>query len=157
MIVSITQLRDATMSKGHGQLYQDVMRSGKVEWKKNTVEMNDYWSGVLNDGHGMADIRSIAMCGSALKDALKVLGFIDTTNCKCANYTKEMNANGPDWCRENIDTIVSWLKESYDAMSEERRKVMPFDPEMVSLLVVTVIDQAEEAAQKFKDEVKTAV
>ena len=34
--------------------------------------------------------------------------------CQCQSHIAEMNARGPAWCRENVDTIVDWLIEEVD-------------------------------------------
>jgi len=32
----------------------------------------------------------------------------------CSSRIAEMNARGPEWCRENVDKIVDWLIEEVD-------------------------------------------
>ena len=49
--------------------------------------------------------------GTELKKLLRRFGIEATPNCKCNARAAEMNRRGADWCRENIETIVGWLRE----------------------------------------------
>lgn len=49
----------------------------------------------------------------------KLTGETIRYNCKCGPHIVEMNARGPAWCRENVDTIVGWLEEEIERRLEE--------------------------------------
>ena len=49
-----------------------------------------------------------------------------------------MDARGPDWCLENIDQIVGWLREEH-----ERRKILlPFSAVGARVLIRTAVRNA---------------
>lgn len=54
--------------------------------------------------------------GTALKKTLRWFGIVETEGCGCGSKAATMNQNGPDWCAENIETIVGWLRDA----AEER-------------------------------------
>ena len=58
--------------------------------------------------------------GSELKKLLGKVGIHATPNCKCNKYMREMNDKGPDWCEQNIETIVDWMQE------EAKKRHLPF-------------------------------
>jgi hypothetical protein len=58
--------------------------------------------------------------GTILSKMLSKIGINSTPNCSCRRRAMEMNNRGPDWCAENIDTIVGWLRE------ESEKRKLPF-------------------------------
>ena len=48
--------------------------------------------------------------GTVLVKALKNQGVVISDNCSCKKNILEMNEKGNDWCVENIEKIVAWLK-----------------------------------------------
>ena len=50
--------------------------------------------------------------GTELKRILQAMLITPASGCGCDNQALLMNAEGPDWCEENIDTIVGWMKEN---------------------------------------------
>lgn len=58
--------------------------------------------------------------GTILSKMLGKIGINSTPNCSCRRRAIEMNNRGPDWCAENIDTIVGWLRE------EAEKRKLPF-------------------------------
>lgn len=58
--------------------------------------------------------------GTILSKMLEKIGIKSTPNCSCRRRAMEMNTRGPDWCAENIDTIVGWLRE------ESEKRKLPF-------------------------------
>lgn len=77
--------------------------------------------------------------GTELKRMLALLGFSSSPGCKCHQRALEMNERGVEWCSENLDTIVSWLKEEAD------RRRLPFSRVAASLLVRKAIRAAASA------------
>jgi hypothetical protein len=58
--------------------------------------------------------------GTILSKMLSKIGINSTPNCSCRRRAMEMNNRGPEWCSENIDTIVGWLRE------ESEKRKLPF-------------------------------
>lgn len=58
--------------------------------------------------------------GTELKGLLRRLGITPTANCACNFRAAIMDARGIDWCEENLDTIVGWLRE------EAEKRGLPF-------------------------------
>ncbi len=54
-------------------------------------------------------------CGAQLHRLIKRWTGEDIeAGCMCSSRIAEMNARGPEWCRENVDKIVDWLIEEVD-------------------------------------------
>lgn len=67
--------------------------------------------------------------GTVLSKMIKSLGIVMSDSCSCRRHAIEMNTKGNDWCEQNIDTVVSWLRE------EANRRGLPF-VDMVGKLMV---------------------
>jgi hypothetical protein len=50
-------------------------------------------------------------CGTNLKGWLKKIGIEASPTCSCNARAKAMDLQGPQWCRDNIETILDWLNE----------------------------------------------
>jgi hypothetical protein len=87
---------------------------------------------------------SAAGPGSFLKKYLSRIGITSTPNCSCNAKTKHMDTMGIEWCEQNLDTIVGWLKEE----AEKRR--LPFVLWPTRLLVKKAIAAAKKAAAKTR-------
>jgi hypothetical protein len=83
--------------------------------------------------------------GSFLKKYLSRIGITSTPNCSCNAKAKHMDTMGIEWCEQNLDTIVGWLKDE----AEKRR--LPFVPWPARLLVKKAIAAAKKAAAKTRD------
>lgn len=49
--------------------------------------------------------------GTELKNILQKMGVQQKPNCLCGHRMREMDANGVEWCRENLEMIVKWIEE----------------------------------------------
>lgn len=58
--------------------------------------------------------------GTELKKLLSRIGIRAKPNCSCNRRAKVMNEKGVEWCRQNEDVIVGWLRE------EARKRGLPF-------------------------------
>jgi len=58
--------------------------------------------------------------GTQLKTILGWFFIRPKAGCQCNDRAKVMDENGPQWCRDNLETIVGWLREE----AENRR--LPF-------------------------------
>jgi hypothetical protein len=67
--------------------------------------------------------------GTVLSKMIKSLGIVMSDSCSCRRHAIEMNTKGNDWCEQNIDTVVGWLRE------EASRRGLPF-VDMVGKLMV---------------------
>ena len=74
--------------------------------------------------------------GTVLAKMIKNLGFTISDNCACKRHALEMNAKGNDWCVENLDTIVSWLKE------ETKNRNIVFIDMVARLMVMRAIKKS---------------
>jgi hypothetical protein len=74
--------------------------------------------------------------GTELKKLLSKIGITATPNCSCNARAKIMDKNGSDWCENNIDTIVGWLKE------EATKRNLPFINYAAKLLIKKAIKNA---------------
>jgi hypothetical protein len=66
-----------------------------------------------------------------------MFGIEATPNCSCNRYAAMMNINGCEWCNNNIETILDWLK------SEADRRKLPFIRAGARLVVKRAIKNAE--------------
>jgi hypothetical protein len=70
--------------------------------------------------------------GTILTGMISTLGIKSTSNCSCRRHALEMNDKGPDWCEQNTDTILSWLKE------ESSKRNLPY----IELVAKTMVQRA---------------
>lgn len=84
--------------------------------------------------------------GSELKKLLAMVGIEATPHCGCNRRASEMDARGPEWCEQNINAIVGWLRE------EAGNRGLPFVDIAAKLLIKRAIHNARKAAQADKME-----
>jgi hypothetical protein len=70
------------------------------------------------------------------------LGIKSTSNCSCRRHALEMNEKGPDWCDQNIPTILSWLKE------ESSKRNLPFIEMVAKAMVQRAINKSRRLMAK---------
>jgi len=75
--------------------------------------------------------------GTELKKILGFIGITSTPTCSCNAKAKIMNEKGVEWCKNNIDVVVSWLKE------EASKRNLPFYSFIAKKLVKIAIGRAE--------------
>jgi len=97
------------------------------------------------DGNPGAVLQSLFMrtpeqnpdgVGMILSGMLKSLGIYSSPNCKCRQHAIQMNDLGPDWCENNISTILGWLKE------ESIKRNLPFIESIAKLMVQRAISKS---------------
>lgn len=71
--------------------------------------------------------------GTILSNMISSMGIKSTPNCSCRRHAIEMNDKGPDWCEENMSTILGWLKE------ESSKRHLPYIESVASLVVKRAI------------------
>lgn len=74
--------------------------------------------------------------GSVLSNMIKKIGIVMTQGCSCRRHAIEMNEKGNDWCEQNIDTIVAWLRE------EAGKRRLPFLDSVGKLMVNRAIKKS---------------
>jgi hypothetical protein len=74
--------------------------------------------------------------GTQLSKMIKSVGIQMTDSCSCKRHALEMNEKGNDWCEQNIDTIVGWLRD------EAKRRGLPFIDAIGKLLVGRAIKKS---------------
>jgi hypothetical protein len=67
--------------------------------------------------------------GTILSQMIKSVGIVMTQGCSCKRHAIEMNEKGNDWCENNIDTIVGWLRE------EAKKRKLPFMDTLGKIIV----------------------
>lgn len=75
--------------------------------------------------------------GTELKALLSYINIKASPNCSCNAKAKTMNKNGIQWCKDNQDTIVSWLEE------EAKKRKLPFIRYGAKKIVQLAIYRAE--------------
>jgi len=74
--------------------------------------------------------------GTELKRFLLEAGLFGASGCQCNARARVMDEKGPDWCEQNMEVILGWLKE------EASRVALPFVAPVVRLVVQKAIDAA---------------
>ena len=82
--------------------------------------------------------------GTELHKILESLGITTKRDCKCLERAWQMNEMGPQWCRENVDTIISWLEHE----AKRRKFRWLFRRFAAKLLVLQAIKSAEKQARR---------
>jgi len=75
--------------------------------------------------------------GTELKKLLSAIGIRATGCDMCVQRADEMNKKGPQWCLDNIDMIVGWMRDS------AARRKLPFSQFMATRLVKLAIRRAQ--------------
>lgn len=79
--------------------------------------------------------------GTILSGMIKKFGIHMTPNCSCMAKALSMNKEGPDWCEQNIDKILEWLK------TESKNRKIPFIEPVVKIMVNQAIQKSRKMLQ----------
>lgn len=82
---------------------------------------------------------NVCGCGQNVKKFLKMIGIEASENCSCNRRAAIMDQMGPQWCRDNIDEVLNWLKEEAEVRNMGHLFIRP----AVKLMVARAIRQAE--------------
>lgn len=74
--------------------------------------------------------------GTILSKMIKSVGIKITNGCSCKKHAIMMNEQGNDWCENNINTIVGWLKE------EASKRNLPFIDRLAKIIVQKAISKS---------------
>ena len=93
--------------------------------------------------------------GSELKKLLSWLRISSDETCNCEEHAAEMDRRGTQWCRENIATIVGWLK----AAAAKRRIIFnrPAAYALVRLAIMRAERNERKAAESIQDESRAVI
>ena len=80
--------------------------------------------------------------GTMLSKMLSKIGINSTPNCSCRRRAIEMNTKGPDWCEQNMDMIVGWLRE------ESTKRKLPFVDFAGKILIQRAIKLSRKALKQ---------
>lgn len=83
--------------------------------------------------------------GSILSGMLSSLGIKSSEGCSCKRRAVAMNVQGPDWCEENKDTILSWLEE------ESKKRKLPFVKMIADAMVSRAIKKSRRLLAKHNE------
>lgn len=123
-----------------GQTYDDL-----GDWKRSQLE--DGLKQLLG-GEPAKYIRSLFPKtmeedpngpGTVLSKMIKSLGIVMSDSCSCRRHAIEMNAKGNDWCEQNVDTIVGWLRD------EAKKRSLPF----VDMIGKVMVNRAIKKSRKL--------
>lgn len=71
--------------------------------------------------------------GTELKRLLSWGGIYASAKCQCGEIARKMDEGGPDWCRENMQTIIGSME------SESKKRGIPFIPIVARAMVEAAI------------------
>lgn len=77
--------------------------------------------------------------GTVLASMIKTLGIHMSDSCSCRRHALTMNEKGNEWCSQNVDTIVGWLRD------ESKRRGLPF----VDMIGKVMINRAIKKSKKL--------
>lgn len=80
--------------------------------------------------------------GTILAGMFSTMGIQANENCACKRHALKMNEMGNQWCEENIDTIVEWLRE------EAKNRSLMFYAPLAKMLVNRAIKKSKKLLQK---------
>lgn len=82
--------------------------------------------------------------GTILSQMLSTIGITSSPTCKCKQRAIEMNEKGNDWCEQNVDTILEWMKE------ESVKRGIPF----VQIAARAMVNRAIAKSRKLLAEIE---
>mgnify|MGYP005995016139 CR=1 FL=1 len=85
------------------------------------------------------------MVGTELKKLLARAGIHSQPACECHARQVQMDRMGIEWCEQNIETIVEWLKQ------EATSRGLPFFATAGRMLVRRAIHNARKEAQRAEE------
>jgi len=81
--------------------------------------------------------------GTILSGMLEAVGIKSAPNCSCKKRAVRMNAEGNDWCEQNMEEILGWLAE------EAKKRNLPFVKTVAKLIVQRAIKKSRRLLKKY--------
>lgn len=131
-------------------LFENDTYSNLGDYKKSTLEqrilqiLGDNPQSVLQSLFPRTLEQDPNGPGSILSDMIKSIGINSSPTCSCRRHAIEMNTNGVEWCQNNIDTIVGWLRE------EATKRKLPFMDSLAKLIVQRAINKSKRLLKNAK-------
>lgn len=75
--------------------------------------------------------------GTILSKMIKNIGIVITNNCSCKQHALQMNEKGNQWCEDNIDTILGWMR------AEAAKRHLPFIDSMAKIIINRAIKKSK--------------
>lgn len=95
-------------------------------------------------------VKPRGLPGTELKKLISWFGFKGDNGCGCSEHAAKMDHLGPQWCKDNIDTIVGWMVES-----AKKKSVLGFAvsaiPGMVGMTAEALVRKAIANAERFEE------
>ena len=79
--------------------------------------------------------------GTEMKKLLAKIGITSSPDCQCNARARYMDEQGPEWCEQNMEEIIGWLRE------EAEKRKLPFVDFAGRLLVKKAIANARKNGQ----------
>lgn len=83
--------------------------------------------------------------GTRLHQALKAWGFKEQDGCQCFEYAVKMNVNGPQWVKDNIATVLNWLRKS------AKQRKLPFSRWIAKRFILGAVADYERGNMNLRD------
>lgn len=80
--------------------------------------------------------------GTILTNMISTMGIKSSPTCSCRRHAIEMNEKGPDWCEQNMPTILGWLQE------ESSKRHLPYIESVASMVVKRAIKTSRRLMNK---------
>lgn len=84
----------------------------------------------------------LCLTGCQLHKLLHTLGINPVGDCDCISHANEMDERGIDWCRNNFETILGWMREA------AKERGIPFIEIAAKLLIKQAISLAEKEIER---------
>lgn len=129
----ITLYAGATYKSLSGQWNQEVLENRLLQI------LGDHPSTVLRSLFPKTMEEDPYGPGTVLSTMIKSLGIHMSDSCSCRRHALTMNEKGNEWCEQNVDTIVGWLRE------EAKRRGLPF----VDMIGKVMVNRAVKKSKKL--------
>lgn len=127
----IASVRQASANRLEGY-YDDVISSSvRSDGASVWITGEDYAR--------IASTYRLGGAGTELKSVLGWLGISGDAKCQCNKRARYMDRMGCEWCEQNLDTIVGWLKEEH----QRRKMLVPFSAMAARQVVKLAIRRAK--------------
>ncbi len=104
-------VNEVTVSLALGAVRSDPQRTAAIQAQYGHLIRRQ----PPQDNYGRLDrVRNAHGPGSQLWRLLEQLGIEHRADCQCLSRAEQMNAWGPEGCREHRDEIIGWMREGQD-------------------------------------------
>lgn len=133
--IAMRSLEAVASNRAEG--YLDAVRAAAIEVGERHVLLSDSEYQRLREQY--PPLRVPDGPGTELKKLLRSVGIVASPGCSCNARAQRMDERGCDWCEQNLDEIVGWLRE------EATKRRLPFIDAAGRVLVRRAIANARRA------------